>query len=206
MAAKKPQTAKAPRRGATRQASPPAPKRGNKALRAGLALGLVALFVAGLYWLTSAAPPGNQATPAVPAAPESATSGTQDATEASRKGPPESAQPSSEYRFYRLLPETEVDPPDVSAYHSQPRESVDYSHFRLQAGSFRNAADADALRARLLLRGLPNVTTSRVVSAQGSVWYRVRLGPFSDRSALNKAQDALVRMNLSPLKVKVPTG
>jgi len=110
------------------------------------------------------------------------------------------------YRFYTLLPESEVVPPKVEAYNSTPREQTDYSQYQLQAGSFRSEADADSLRAKLLLKGLPNVTTSRVASTDGSLWYRVRVGPFDSRSKLNKAQDTLVRMNLRPLQVKVPQG
>ena len=77
------------------------------------------------------------------------------------------------------------------------------SSYLLQAGSFKSAEDADSLRAQLLLTGMPNVTTSKVVSSSGTTWYRVRVGPFSSRSKLNKAYDQLVRMNLQPLRVKI---
>ena len=109
-----------------------------------------------------------------------------------------------DYRFYELLPKSEVVPPTVEAYKSTPKSAKNHSRYLLQAGSFRDPADADTLRAKLILMGLPNVTSSKVVSSSGSVWYRVRVGPFSSRSKLNKAQDQLVRMNLQPMQVKLP--
>lgn len=107
------------------------------------------------------------------------------------------------YKFYKLLPESEVVPERVEAYKSTPKSAVDYSKNLLQAGSFRRSSDADSLRAKLLLAGLPNVTTSKVTSSSGSIWYRVRVGPFVSRSKLNKAYDQMVRMNLQPLQIKL---
>ncbi|MEH6825103.1 MAG: SPOR domain-containing protein [Motiliproteus sp.] len=107
----------------------------------------------------------------------------------------------SEYKFYKLLPKSEVVPAKVEAYKSTPKSAVDYSKNLLQAGSFKRAKDAESLRAKLLLGGLPNATSSRVVSSSGTVWYRVRIGPFPSRSKLNKAYDKLVRMNLQPLHI-----
>ncbi|WP_207060630.1 SPOR domain-containing protein [Motiliproteus sp. SC1-56] len=123
---------------------------------------------------------------------------------AAPKAPAEPAE--KDYRFYQLLPKSEVVPPEVEAYKSTPRSAEEYSQYLLQAGSFRSASDADSLRAKLILQGLPNVTTSRVVSDSGAVWYRVRLGPFPSRSKLNKAYDSLVRLNLQPMRVKLPKG
>lgn len=107
------------------------------------------------------------------------------------------------YKFYKLLPESEVVPAKVEAYKSTPKSAVDYSKHLLQAGSFKRSSDAESLRAKLLLEGLPNVTTSKVTSSSGAVWHRVRLGPFPSRSKLNKAYDRLVRMNLQPLHIKL---
>jgi cell division protein FtsN len=121
-------------------------------------------------------------------------------TKASSEAPVEEK---SGFSFYKLLPESEVVPEEVEAYKSTPKSAADYSNYLLQAGSFKSAADADSLRAQLLLAGMPNVTTSKVTSANGSVWYRVRIGPFASRSKLNKAYDQLVRMNLQPLRVKI---
>jgi cell division protein FtsN len=117
------------------------------------------------------------------------------------KAQPKQSKP--DYKFYKLLPESEVTPSEVEAYKSTPKSAADYSKYLLQAGSFKRSSDADSLRATLLLVGMPNVTTSKVVSSSGTTWYRVRLGPFSSRSKLNKAYDQLVRMRLQPLQIKL---
>lgn len=107
------------------------------------------------------------------------------------------------YSFYKILPKSEVVPPVVPEYKSTPKSAKTYSHHILQAGSFRNLADADRLRAELILKGLPNVVIKKGESSSGNIWYRVRTGPFDSRSQLNKAQDKLVRMNLQPMQIKL---
>ncbi|MEH6628606.1 MAG: SPOR domain-containing protein [Motiliproteus sp.] len=108
------------------------------------------------------------------------------------------------FDFYKMLPESEVVPTRVEAYKSTPKAAKNHRRFLLQAGSFRNETDADGLRARLILLGMPNATTTKVTSGSGSEWYRVRVGPFASRSKLSKAQDQMVRMRLQPLEVKIP--
>jgi len=59
----------------------------------------------------------------------------------------------------------------------------------LQAGAFRSESQADNLKARLILSGLP----VRVIRAQvkGRTWYRVRIGPYRDKTRLNRAKGKL---------------
>jgi cell division protein FtsN len=110
----------------------------------------------------------------------------------------EAAKPS--YDFYRLLEKQTVEVPEVEAYRSTPKDAVARYEYRLQAGSFRSVDDADRLRAELLLEGLPAYLESSTVKA--STWHRVFIGPFTDRSKLNKAQDMLAARNISPLVLK----
>ena len=108
------------------------------------------------------------------------------------------AKPS--YDFYRLLEKQTVEVPDVKEYKSTPKDAATTYEYRLQAGSFRSAEDADRMRAGLLLGGLPAYTESS--SVNGSIWHRVFVGPYTDRSRLNKAQDILASQNISPLVLK----
>jgi cell division protein FtsN len=74
--------------------------------------------------------------------------------------------------------------------------------YLLQAGSFRDPADAERMRARLILEGLPGVRTDRSEGSNG-IWYRVRVGPFDNRSAMNRASNKLSKLNIIPMEVRI---
>lgn len=105
------------------------------------------------------------------------------------------------YEFYKLLENQTVEVPKVDAYKSTPKDDASYQ-YRLQVGSFRNAEDAERMRASLLLEGLTAYREASTVN--GNTWHRVFVGPFSDRSKMNKAQDVLAARSISPLVVKEP--
>jgi len=106
---------------------------------------------------------------------------------------------SERFEFYRMLKESEVDTANVEPYKSTPKDAKSKHTYVLQTGSFQSASDAERMRARLILEGLPGVHTRKVTNSNGSLWYQVRVGPFDNRSLLNKAQDRLARMNIQPL-------
>ena len=156
--------------------------------------GLVALG-AFVFYLTTI-PAGNE----IAAVRRDARSAIEASAEQARKDAEKignAAKPS--YDFYRLLEKQTVEVP-VGEYKSTPKDAVDAYEYRLQAGSFRSSEDADRMRATLLLDGLPAYTESSTVN--GSTWHRVFVGPFSDRSRMNKAQDVLVSHRISPLELK----
>ena len=109
---------------------------------------------------------------------------------------------SNRFEFYDMLKKSEVEAPQVEAYKSTPRDAKSEHTYLLQAGSFKNKADAERMRAQLILLGLPNVHTDTSKSDNGTLWYRVRLGPFENRSRLSKAYDKLVQQNIQPLRIK----
>jgi len=106
------------------------------------------------------------------------------------------------FDFYTLLPDSEVTPVQVDAYISTPKDPNKKTDALLQAGSFRKLADANRLRAKLILLNMSNVVTEKTVSSSGSIWYRVRVGPFSSRSTLNKAEDILAQQGIQSLQIK----
>lgn len=113
------------------------------------------------------------------------------------KPPP--AKPS--FRFYEMLPETEVMPSTVDEYTPGPgRPQVDYL---LQSGSFRNAEDAERQRAQIAFQGL-RAAVQKIDLEEGNVWYRVNVGPFTSRSQMNAAVDKLVSISIQPLVRKIP--
>ncbi|MGE8408332.1 MAG: SPOR domain-containing protein [Pseudomonas sp.] len=63
------------------------------------------------------------------------------------------------------------------------------TQFYLQAGSFRKQADADKVRAQIILLGQSVQVESGTVREE--TWYRVLVGPFSNREQLTVAQKQL---------------
>lgn len=71
------------------------------------------------------------------------------------------------------------------------------SQFFLQAGSFRKQAEADKLRAQIILLGQSGQVESGKV--RDETWYRVLVGPFASREQLAQAQKALAAGGFSNL-------
>jgi cell division protein FtsN len=111
-------------------------------------------------------------------------------------------QTKDSFDFYTLLPDSKVTPGQVEAYLSTPKDPNKKTNTLLQAGSFRRLADANRLRAELILLNMPSVVAEKTVSSSGSVWYRVRTGPFSNRSTLNKAEDVLAQQGIESIRIE----
>ncbi len=62
--------------------------------------------------------------------------------------------------------------------------------FYLQIASFKAAADADALKARIVLAGAPAAVVAMDIPEKGT-HYRVRVGPFANQEELSKAKAQL---------------
>lgn len=120
---------------------------------------------------------------------------------------PERNQPSStqdqpqSFRFYEMLPDSEVIPPKVEEYTPGPAQQT--YNYLVQTGSFRNQGDAERQRAQIAFQGL-RARISRIDLDSGSTWYRVNVGPFTSRSQMNAALDKLVSINIQPLVRKIP--
>lgn len=176
----------------------------------GLAL-IVIIALAGLGYLLmqlvhhSAAPPRQTlAIPAKPAAPKptpkTATATPKHAKPAETDAVPSRDDNGNRFQFYDMLPKSQVKTPAVSAYKSTPKNAKLDSKILLQTGSFRHQSDADKMRAKMILAGLPNVTTSRTDGSNG-VWYRVRTGPFDTRAEVDAANAKLYKLNIEPLEI-----
>jgi cell division protein FtsN len=116
--------------------------------------------------------------------------------------PPPSKADQPRYDFYTLLPESEVIVPQSSVPETaEPEKSTDEkkpedaasasgTRFYLQAGSFRQRAEADRVRAQIRVLGL-DVKLENARLDGGEIWYRVQVGPFQDRATLSSAQTTL---------------
>ncbi|SBS32760.1 cell division protein FtsN [Marinomonas aquimarina] len=189
-----------PRKGATRKAPPPPPKRSVPWWMWLVVPLLVIGFVFVLVKL--AAVESNNSVPAqTTVAPAKVTPVTPKAPVKSEAKAPETQAKRETFEFYQLLQDSEVDTSHVDAYEYQPREEENFSYM-IQAASFRSSADADRLRAKLILSGL-EAHLKASESKDGGTWYRVTVGPFTTRSAESRAKDKLARMGLSSYTYKI---
>ena len=121
-----------------------------------------------------------------------------DSTDAEREEP---AAPKPRFDFYSVVPETEVVIPEdeiqtglqqapaakesARAASALPAEAI-----YLQAGSFRDKADAEVLRTQLLALGFKCEVQAIGIDNANS-YHRVRVGPFTDYVALDKSRQKL---------------
>ena len=126
------------------------------------------------------------------------------------------------FDFYTLLPESEITVPNIEQVpERQPRKAATATtaspdkpavkapeapaqsrRYLLQAGSFRNEADASRLRVALVLQGLePRVEEVNV--RNGETWFRVQLGPFTDAETLSKTQSVLAENGIDSLLLQL---
>lgn len=174
---------------------------------AGLAVGL---FVAFLVYLDSHRGPVVVLPPApAPALPRESGPAREPA------GPSVQAAPNpgeSRFQFYHMLPEMQVPagpaphaaaPVPAPAAPTAPARATGEGYM-LQVGAFRTYQEADRLKASLVLLGLD--VTIQTVSQDGKApMHRVRVGPFTDASALNEARRRLKQQSLEPIVVKGKT-
>ena len=107
-----------------------------------------------------------------------------------------------DFTYGTMLKQAMVTPAYVAVYESTPKDPTKKTSHVLQVASFKSEVDARALQKRLINKKLTNVQVTQSKAKLGSIWYRVMVGPFQNRSMLNKAQDILVQMNFSPLERK----
>jgi len=84
----------------------------------------------------------------------------------------------------------------AETYAEIPASSIGQESYYLQAGSYRAAADAERMRAAVLMLGFEAFIVKRQ-DASGSVGHRVRIGPFFDQSRLTDAKKRLRRGNVA---------
>jgi len=195
--------AAAPRKKAARPANTAKPKRsapshsqhGGLSLKWILSLAAVGGFIGFIVYLNTL-PTGQDALSQNPQAKQQAQP---KATEKPKPTPVQKQE--RDFRFYDMLPESEVVPPKVEEYTPGPaKQAFDYV---VQSGSFRSKEDAERQRAQIAFQGL-RAHVQHIVQDNGSEWYRVNVGPFTSRSQMNAAVDKLVTINIQPLVRKIP--
>lgn len=110
------------------------------------------------------------------------------------------------YDFYDMLPNFEVVVPEKDREVARERDNAPATIERpgvyvLQAGSYRQQADADRIRAQLKLQGI-DANVQRV-AVDADVWHRVRIGPITDLAELNRLRARLRAADLDALVIRV---
>jgi len=100
-------------------------------------------------------------------------------------------------KFEVVVPEKEKDVrPDIRAVPETRRGT-----YVLQAGSYKNFADADRVRAKLALQGVESKVQK--VSVDNDTWHRIRIGPISDLDQLNRLRTVLRKADVDVLVIRV---
>lgn len=109
----------------------------------------------------------------------------------------------SEFGFYDSLQTSQWDVPVQQGVYftEEDKKKARYTYI-LQAASMKSRSDASKLVAKLQSMKM-KASYSIITSDYGAVWYRVNVGPFSNQSLMNKAEDRLVSMGMMPLKRRV---
>ena len=106
----------------------------------------------------------------------------------------DSEEGAKNYDFYDMLPKFEVVVPEkerevVTGRGSAPSNIERPGVYVLQAGSYRQQSDADRIRAQLKMQGI-DANVQRV-AVDDDVGHRVRIGPITDLTELNRLRARL---------------
>jgi cell division protein FtsN len=112
--------------------------------------------------------------------------------------------PSKSYDFYDMLPKFEMVVPEKEKDVRPDTKSVPETRrgtYVLQAGSYKNFADADRVRAKLALQGVES--NVQKVSVDNDTWHRIRIGPISKLDELNRLRQILRKADVDVLVIRV---
>lgn len=118
---------------------------------------------------------------------------------AQQAGADQGAKAPAKYDFYKMLRDAEV---PVTAPQNPPSAKVEENvEYLLQVASFRSAAEAEHVRAELVLLNLnPRIESSG--AGTSNAWHRVIVGPFANRSQLAKARSVLLSNRYDAMLLK----
>jgi cell division protein FtsN len=162
----------------------------------GVAIGLaVGLAVAAGVWHYKSKPP---AEPVAAKAKKPAPMSARD------EAPDKEPGSGSDYTFYDRLKNFEVVIPEKEKdVHRDVRPAPETrpGTYVLQAGSYKNFADADRIRAQLALQGVESKVQK--VTVDTDTWHRVRIGPITNLDELNRIRTRLRQADVDALVIRV---
>lgn len=115
--------------------------------------------------------------------------------------PADAEQDKPHYDFFTVLPELKVSVPAQSSGQKTGPET-NTGTYLLQAGSFRQAGDAEQLKARLALIGI--VARIQTVNVDEATWHRVHIGPVNGARKAEELRNQLADNGIDSLVMKNP--
>jgi cell division protein FtsN len=121
----------------------------------------------------------------------------------SKTEPEEEDAPSRRFDFYDMLPRFEVVIPEIETGAPTPRDKPveKPGSYVLQAGSFKNYADADRMKAQLALLGAE--ASIQRVTIDDKTWHRVRVGPLKNLDQVNSLRERMREANIDVFVVRL---
>jgi cell division protein FtsN len=158
-------------------------------LAAGLAIGLAVAFGVHLHYQNLE-----------PAVPQPAA----DAPPASAKAPEEpaalaEADEAPRYDFYDILPNQELEVPESALQKHTARQTLAEGSITLQAGAFKQIAEAEKLQAKLAQYGID--AKIQRLSLEDETYYRVRIGPIATVEELEAVRSKLAEAEVDAMPV-----
>ena len=125
--------------------------------------------------------------------------------------------PEPRFDFYNLLPEMEVIVPESEIKKPRAKPAAPDSStastsaktivgtYYLQVGSFKNAEQADNLKAKLAFSGFETVIHKATleISGKSETFHRVRVGPFNNLDAANRSREKLIASGIDSKVVEI---
>ncbi len=142
-----------------------------------------------------------------PGAAESAAEATPGPRHAAKPAPEATSESAADagnsYDFYAGLPKFEVVVPEKEhGTHVDAAARIDRpGTYFLQAGSYRDMADAERVQAQLARQSI-GANVQRV-ALDTDVWYRIRIGPIKDLNQLNRVRQQLQAAEIVTLVIRV---
>jgi cell division protein FtsN len=127
--------------------------------------------------------------------------------------PADAGQDKPHYDFFTVLPEMKVVVPGQNSDQKNGQEKgqeniqemvpdTDTGTYLLQVGSFKQASDAEQLKARLALIGI--VARIQTVEVNEATWNRVRIGPVNGARKADELRKQLAKNGIDSLVMKNP--
>ncbi len=125
-----------------------------------------------------------------------------------RSEPPPATEEEDQFEFYDILPEFEVAVPVApvpEGNRASPARTLPPGSYYLQAGSFRQHADADRRKASLAMLGVTS-SIQQVTIDGNQTWFRVRVGPIREADELDAMRARLTAAEIQTLAVRAVEG